>query len=186
MSCPQNARSDVEHDQRSTALISQQSSRIQPLLGANINNTLQFRNDSGNLSNRSGQGRGLCVIHNQRAPKSQRVYEQGQLISVRSGVNARVVAATHQPSRSAYRRESRPGRGLSSTHTPLNRTSPSSTGHRQDHNMCPVAISVHISRAASFASYDCASSPRRAERPKTPYIGTTPGRNDSRCAGIKR
>ena len=98
-------------------------------------------------------------------------YEQGQLISVRSGVNARAVAAAHQPSRTANRRESRPGRGQSATITALNPTSPSTTGHRRYRTTCPTTVSVQISRAASISSCDCATSPRTAVRPNTPAWG---------------
>ena len=150
----------------------------------NHNSTmLQFRNDSGFLSNSSGQGGGLYVIHNQGTQRASD-YEQGQLISVGSGVNVRAVAAAHQPSRPVYRRESRSGREQSSSLTSLNPNSHGTTGYRRDQTTCPVTVSVQISRAASISSCDCASSP--AARPQIPCIGTTPGRNDSRCAGITK
>ena len=102
MSCPQNARSDVEHDQRSTALISQQSSRIQPLLGATSGNMLQFRNDSGFLSNKSGQARGVCVIHkpgHQRASELRaRTTDQREIRCKRQGRRSGASAEPFGPS----------------------------------------------------------------------------------------
>jgi hypothetical protein len=51
----------------------QRSSRNQAGPHSCINNMLQFRNDSGFLSNSSGQGGGLYVIHSPGHPKSQRL-----------------------------------------------------------------------------------------------------------------
>ena len=67
------ARSNVAHDQRSTARNPSDPVEIWPLTHGCINNMLQFRNDSGFLSNSSGQGGGLYVIHNSGQPKSQRL-----------------------------------------------------------------------------------------------------------------
>ena len=103
--------------------ISQRCSRNPARLISYINNMLQFRNDSGFLSNSSGQAGVFTLYMNQGTQRASN-YEQGQLIGVGSGVNARAVAATHQSSRPACRRESRPGRERSATLTALNPTSP--------------------------------------------------------------
>jgi hypothetical protein len=76
-------------------------------------------------------------------------YEQGQLISVGSGLNARAVAAG-QSSRPAGRSESRPGR-MHATHRPQCAKSDIAQDHwsstRPDH--VSNSVSVQISRAAS-------------------------------------
>jgi hypothetical protein len=67
------ARSEMAHRSKINSPISQRSSRNPALPHGCINNLLQFRNDSGFLSNSSGQGGGLYVIHNPGHPKSQRL-----------------------------------------------------------------------------------------------------------------
>jgi hypothetical protein len=182
MSCPQNARSDVEHDQRSTALISQESSRIQPQVGGHINNMLQFRNDSGFLSNRSGQARGVCVIHNPGHPKSQRLRARTtDQCEIRCERQGRRSGASAEPFGQSTRvpTGTRAIRDLHCTESDLAQHHWSSTV------ICPTTVSVQISRAASVSSSDCATSPRAAVRPKTPHRDNI-RKEDSRCAGITK
>jgi hypothetical protein len=130
---------------------------------SHTNNMLRFRNDSGFLSNSSGQDRVFALYMSEGIQRASD-YEQGQLISVGSGLNASAVAVD-QSSRPACRSESRPGRERPATAlTALNPTSPSTTGHRRDRTICRT-VSVQISRAANGSSCDCATSPRTAARP---------------------
>jgi hypothetical protein len=178
------ARSEMAHDQRSTARYPSDPVETWPFLTAASTTCCSFEMIRASFPTAVGKV-GVFTLYITQGTQRASDYEQGQLISVRSGVNARAVAAAHQPSRSANRRESRPGRGQSATFTALNPTSPSTTGHRRYRTTFPITVSVQISRAASVSSCDCATSPRTAVRPKT-RIGTTPGRNDSRCAGITK
>ena len=119
---------------------------------------------------------GVFALYIAEGPKASD-YKQGQLISVRSGVNARAVATAHQPSSSAYRREFRLGRKQSATLTALKPTSPRTTGHRRDRAIGPDTVSVQISRAASISPCGCATTQqtaptnglqKRPSRPQTP------------------
>lgn len=80
---------------------------------------------------------GVFALYMSKGIQRASDYEQGQLISVGSGLYARAVAAD-QSSRSAGRSESRPGRMRPATAlTALNSTSPSTTGPRRDRIMRP-------------------------------------------------
>jgi hypothetical protein len=155
-----------------------------PTMGATSTTCCSFEMIRASFPTGVGK-QGVFALYITQGTQRASDYEQGQLISVRSGVNARAVAAAHQPSRSANRRESRPGRGQSATFTALNPTSPSITGHRRYRTICPTTVSVQISRAASVSSSDCATSPRAAVRPKTPHRDNI-RKEDSRCAGITK
>jgi hypothetical protein len=97
--------SNSTDDQQQTHACPGEFQALEPI---NRNNAmLQFRNDSGLPFNKSGQEGGLYVIHGRKARRSQCVLSK-DLITVRSGVNVRAVAATQQSSRSAYRRALRP------------------------------------------------------------------------------
>ena len=169
------------HDDRWSIADSQPSSRNPhpPKQASHNNRLLQFRNDSGFLSNKSGQARGFALYMDNKAPKAS-VYKRGLLISVRSGVNARAVATAHQPSRSAYRREFRPGRRpirhAHCTEANLAQHHWSSTG--SDHG--PDTASVQISRAASISP--AAARPpneRPLLRPTKPAIKLRPLKRDN-------
>jgi hypothetical protein len=146
------------------------------------NKMLQFRNDSGFFPTRLGKPRSLRYTWRTRQPKPAGT-EQGLLISVGSGDNARAVA-THQSSRPVYRHVlTGTGSALSRSVYP-NLTTLSTTGHRRQGPCARVppvrklACSQHSSCAARTA-YEAAM------RPQTPEEGR-PGRNDSRCAGIRK
>ena len=141
--------------------------------------------------------RGLYVIHGHKAPKASVCTEQGLLVSVRSGVNARAVAAAHQSSRSARQCVpigTRPVRPVHCTElnliTALNLITLSTTGHRRS----PTVVQrppVYNLACSQQSSCRCATSPRTGiEAPQTPSTQTPeegrPGRNDSRCAGIRK
>jgi len=120
--------------------------------------------------------------------------EQGLLISVRSGSNARAAAVTHQSSRSALRRVPIGARptppGLPSTLVTL-----SATGHRRHGTVCPIGSAEHrrcsSSHAASIplmaarSAYERPLRPPEAPKAHTPEQGRQ-GRKNSRCAGITR
>ena len=158
------------------------------------NGLLQFRNDSGFLPTRVGKPGVFALYMDARHPKSA-CTERGLLISVRSGVNARAVAAAHQSSRSARRRVpigTRPVRPVHCTELciALNLITLSTTGHRRN----PTVVQrppVHNLACSQQSSCGCATSPRTGiEAPQTPSTQTPeegrPGRNDSRCAGIRK
>lgn len=158
------------------------------------NGLLQFRNDSGFLPTRVGKPGVFTLYMDARHPKSG-CTERGLLISVRSGVNARAVAAAHQSSRSARRRVpigTRPVRPVHCTELciALNLITLSTTGHRRN----PTVVQrppVHNLACSQQSSCGCATSPRTGiEAPQTPSTQTPeegrPGRNDSRCAGIRK
>ena len=159
------------------------------------NGLLQFRNDSGFLPTRVGKPGVLRYTWTTRHPKPA-CTERGLLISVRSGVNARAVAAAHQSSRSACRRVPI-GIRPAALFTALNCRTSTESDHTQHHwsptesDCCPNDRRCTISHAASSSSCGCATSPRTAiEAPQTPSTQTPeegrPGRNDSRCAGIRK
>jgi hypothetical protein len=115
--------------------------------------------------------------------------EQGLLITVRSGVNARAVAAAHQSSRSASQgvpigtRPTRHARCATSDHT-QHRWSPTAwtvgpsiaganlTCSQQSSGGCAISLGTAIQASRSL-------------KLGTPQEGR-PGRNDSRCAGITK
>ena len=164
------------------------------------NGLLQFRNDSGFLPTRVGKAGVLRYTWTQGTQKSA-CTERGLLISVRSGVNTRAVAAAHQSSRSGSRRVPigiRPAGPVHCTElctalhliTARNLITLSTTGHRRN----PTVVQrppVHNLACSQQSSCGCATSPRTAiEAPQTPSTQTPeegrPGRNDSRCAGITK
>jgi hypothetical protein len=109
--------------------------------------------------------------------------EQGLLISVRSGVNARAVAAAHQSSRWARQRVPI-GTGQPATLTALKLITLSTAGHRR------MDLCVRIPRVRNLACSQhfllwLRGQHKRPLRPQTPEEGR-PGRNDSRCAGIRK
>jgi hypothetical protein len=110
---------------------------------------------------------GFYVIHGHtRGTQSQRCTEQGLLISVRSGVNARAVAAAHQSSRSACQ-VSRSGLGRSalfaapSLFTASNVVTLSTTGHRRIRPLVQRPAGAQ-SRMQPRSVCGCATSPRTA------------------------
>ena len=160
------------------------------------NGLLQFRNDSGFLPTRVGKSGVFTLYMDARHLKSA-CTERGLLISVRSGVNARAVAAAHQSSRSARQCVpigTRPVRPVHCTElnliTALNLITLSTTGHRRS----PTVVQrppVYNLACSQQSSCRCATSPRTGiEAPQTPSTQTPeegrPGRNDSRCAGIRK
>jgi hypothetical protein len=147
--------------------ISQRCSRNPALLISCINNMLQFRNDSGFLSNSSGQAGVFTLYMNQGTQKSQRLRARttdqrgircerqsrcGDASVEPPGLSTRVPTGTR-----AIRHPHRTESDLAST-----------IGHRRDRTICPSTVSVQISRAASGSSCDCATSPRTAVRPHIP------------------
>jgi hypothetical protein len=177
-------RSEMAHDEDQQSRDPSDPVEIWPFLTAVSTTCCSFEMIRASFPTGVGK-KGVFALYITQGTQRASDYEQGQLIGVRSGVNARAVAAAYQPSRPAYRRESRPGSGQSATLTALSPSSPSTTGHRRHRIVCPITVRVQISRAASVCSCNCAISPNGREA-YNPYIGTTPGRNDSRCAGITK
>jgi hypothetical protein len=178
-------RSDVAHDPRSNGLLSQRSSRNPRIPHGQINNLLQFRNDSGFLSNSSGQGGGLYVIHNSGHPKSQRLQARTtDQRGIRSERQGRRSGASTEPFGPSTRVPT--GTRAIRRLTALYPTSPSTSwlstgpddvsGHRQCTNL---TCSQHLFLCLRVQ-------PTNGREAQDPCIGTTPGRNDSRCAGITK
>jgi hypothetical protein len=158
------------------------------------NGLLQFRNDSGFLPTRVGKPGVFALYMDARHPKSA-CTERGLLISVRSGVNARAVAAAHQSSRSARRRVpigTRPVRPVHCTELciALNLITLSSTGHRRigllsNDRRCTNSHAASVPPAAARPAHERPLRPPKPPQTQTPEEGR-PGRNDSRCAGITK
>ena len=135
----------------------------------------------------AGQG---CLRYTwtQRAPKP--ACTEGLLISVRSGVNARAVAAAHQSSRSACRRVpigTRPVRPVHCTesvhctdsdHT-QHHWSPTESDCVSNDRRCATSHAANVPRAAARLAHE---RPIEASDPEEGRLG----RNDSRCAGLGR
>jgi hypothetical protein len=132
--------------------------------------------------------RGLYVIHGHKAPKPA-CTEQGLLVSVRSGVNARAVAAAHQSSRSACQgvpigtRPTHHARCATSDHT-QHRWSPTTWTVGPSTAGVNLACSQHSSGGCAI-SLGTAIQAARSPKARNPQQGR-PGRNDSRCAGITK
>ena len=115
--------------------------------------------------------------------------EQGLLVSVRSGVNARAVAAAHQSSRSASQgvpigtRSARHARSATSDHI-QHRWSPTAWTVGPRTASANLACSQHSSGGCAI-SLGTAIQAARSLKLGTPQQGR-PGRNDSRCAGITK
>ena len=130
--------------------------------------------------------RGVFALYmDGRGPRSQRVSarttDQREIRCERQAV-----ATAHQPSRSACRWEFGPGSAEARDPSCADSDLAQHHWQRQDRTSGPSTVSKQLSRAASISSCGCATSSRTAARPSNPYIGTTPGRNDSRCAGIRK
>jgi len=165
------------------------------------NGLLQFRNDSGFLPTRVGKPGVFTLYMDARHPKSA-CTERGLLISVRSGVNARAVVAAHQSSRSACQRvpiRIRPVRPVHCTESVHSiRSDHCTESDHTQHQWSPTAFDCLSNDRRCATSY-AASVPPAAARPdherplrspkppqtQTPEEGR-PGRNDSRCAGIRK
>ena len=154
------------------------------------NGLLQFRNDSGFLPTRVGKPGVFALYMDARHPKPA-CTERGLLISVRSGVNARAVAAAHQSSRSACQCVPIGIRPIRTMFTALNLITLSTTGHRRNRTMSPNhrrCTTSHAASAPPAAARPAHERPLRPPKPpqtQTPEEGR-PGRNDSRCAGIRK
>ena len=165
------------------------------------NGLLQFRNDSGFLPTRVGKP-GLLRYTWTQGTQSQRCTDQGLLISVRSGVNARAVAAAHQSSRSACQRVpigTRPVRPVfctesvhsiksdhctESDHT-QHHWSPTAFDYLSNDRRCATSYAASVPPAAARPAQERPLRPPKPPQTQTPEEGR-PGRNDSRCAGIRK
>ena len=121
--------------------------------------------------------RGLYVIHGHKAPKASVCTEQGLLVSVRSGVSVRAVAAAHQSSRSASQgvpigtRSTRRARSATSDHT-QHRWSPTAWTVGPRTASANLACSQHSSGGCAI-SLGTAIQAARSLRLGTPQQGTT-------------
>jgi hypothetical protein len=130
---------------------------------ATTTTVLQFRNDSGFLPTRVGKPGVFTLYMDTNAPNPART--EGLLISVRSGVNARAVAAAHQSSRSACRcvpigtRPVRPVHCTESVHcTDSDHTqhhwSPTESDCVSNHRRCSTSHAANVPPAAARLDHE--------------------------------